>query len=1229
MKTTRKRLLCLILSLLMILSCVPTVGAEDKVSIQDDTEDLRISKAAAAMRDGEASEFAYNEDTIYYGKNVTLAEDGTYTIALNSFVTGDVTPQPVPLDIVLVMDQSTSMTSNAMNETPESVRFMTNVKGYTYNHLMKQPWVWYLVDSTYHAVTIQKTSTGSSSAVVMLGGQETAASSYSQKFTSASSYNVTLNGWYHDSSKAVRFKLYTDSEKGHYYYSADTGGRIGYWDTAEEAMEYMKTTYRAENYSDYRAVTFTTSSGSTHTDITYCLPVYFKWSGTKYTLFYVRNDTTQTVVDTCEPWYSDVPSPSEDSAQCNLDDVYIYSRNDALQEAAYDFVRNMQQLSFDQGVNHRLAVVGFGCGADSTYPDGSNEGAGAAFLGTELLSTAENVNYADADENDYREALQNALSGENIRNMHLLTAIERIDGKGRTYPNYGLELAQKILNARTETTYKVGNRELPRKTIVILFTDGLPAYESVQFANNELCEHFANIHACGTIPTANKTIAEAKKLKDAGAAVYSIGMLDGIDPAASINFTETTCTHNNGSYPCYTEKATAINAFLHFLSSDYPDAESMLGPNRSTVINNGYFFAANTANALDQAFNNIYENAAIPTVALTADAVMRDVMAEGFDLPADIEDNPRKYIATATLDYLGEEKWGPIVQTTEFPITVNAATKTVDVTGFDYESNYVHEAYTDTAGNLIPAGGKRLLIVIFGVTANDEALQNGLVNTNDGSSGIYVNGDLAAELVVAYNMPTEQLEKKSFVLDYFMSAEIDPEEVGVYTPLHLSKDGMTYFTEANTSLDCANGTIAIVDGKLQYTPTTADFHTVDSFYLFGKDANGENVWAKLNILPANNVFYEDDWVSYSENWSVVGTPNNNTETFNGPIHGYIDSKANESGYSNGSAHFSDYEYATAEFTFTGTGIDIYCRTDSECGVALAVLNSTGETVTSQHLIMDVLSTSGTYYQIPALFFHDLTYDTYTLKITIKNATYGGGRDDFYIDGFRVYSPLETEDELVADAYGNETGASYATLRDLLISASETAGVIEGAVFIDDANEDSDVNTPDDNSSSIQDYIDYGPKNEIYLAPGNSIILKVKSATHYYLGIKSPSGSAKVSYSYGTNANGEDLRNEAIVNSAADLYYKVIPSAEGYIEIKNISETGLIALTKLRACSGTAEDLTLRSATVDEILAYANRFDSLAQAETLTIGAPTFTKAPKQPKPIFRNIKKPILGREQR
>ena len=66
MKTSRKRLLCLILCLLMILSCVPIVGAEEGASGSDDAlrlvphSRLSLEQSLEFIRDDELVEITPN-----------------------------------------------------------------------------------------------------------------------------------------------------------------------------------------------------------------------------------------------------------------------------------------------------------------------------------------------------------------------------------------------------------------------------------------------------------------------------------------------------------------------------------------------------------------------------------------------------------------------------------------------------------------------------------------------------------------------------------------------------------------------------------------------------------------------------------------------------------------------------------------------------------------------------------------------------------------------------------------------------------------------------------------------------------------------------------------------------------------------------------------------------------------------------------------------------------------
>ena len=101
---------------------------------------------------------------------------------------------------------------------------------------------------------------------------------------------------------------------------------------------------------------------------------------------------------------------------------------------------------------------------------------------------------------------------------------------------------------------------------------------------------------------------------------------------------------------------------------------------------------------------------------------------------------------------------------------------------------------------------------------------------------------------------------------------------------------------------------------------------------------------------------------------------------------------------------------------------IYSKTDMTTGTVYAVLEPQFESENAkvQRLIVDNLAESNGetgYYQIPTVSFQDLTYGEY--KVTIMVTTAAEGRSTYYLDGVRVYNPIQglEEDQLVQDAYG--------------------------------------------------------------------------------------------------------------------------------------------------------------------------------------------------------------------
>lgn len=146
--------------------------------------------------------------------------------------------------------------------------------------------------------------------------------------------------------------------------------------------------------------------------------------------------------------------------------------------------------------------------------------------------------------------------------------IDSLRTGGATSADYGLLQAQDVLNGRkagNRVDELVGAREGAQK-VVIFFTDGQPTY------NNGFQD-----------TVANNAIKTAQAMKAGGARVYSVGVFADANPG---------------------DTRGAFNAYMHGVSSNYPNAEaySDLG---SRAENSNYYKAATDADELNGIFQEI------------------------------------------------------------------------------------------------------------------------------------------------------------------------------------------------------------------------------------------------------------------------------------------------------------------------------------------------------------------------------------------------------------------------------------------------------------------------------------------------------------------------------------------------------------------------------------------------------------------------------------------------
>lgn len=193
------------------------------------------------------------------------------------------------------------------------------------------------------------------------------------------------------------------------------------------------------------------------------------------------------------------------------------------------------------------------------------------------------------------------------------------------------------------------------------------------------------------------------------------------------------------------------------------------------------------------------------------------------------------------------------------------------------------------------------------------------------------------------------------------------------------------------------------------------------------------------------------------------------------------------------------------------------------------------------------------YQVPVMQVEGLPYGYYEAVIKASydegfdhiDASNATGEYDFYLDAIRIYDPANDgnsdgiDDTTIENAYisDGEYLPSYYEVRNWLITAEDFNSLTEstdGIVFIDGAPQ----------NTSIDDYRNYGPNNEVYLASGQAIafLLNATASTGYkvdniHIGVKTVDGTGHVKIYNGDSTSAAET-SAMTIQTATDMYYDI-------------------------------------------------------------------------------------------
>lgn len=625
----------------------------------------------------------------------------------------------------------------------------------------------------------------------------------------------------------------------------------------------------------------------------------------------------------------------------NINSPYADEHNslDAMKTTAKDLVNKIAS----QNPNNRIALVTYG-----------SEGRYYGTSGSWKTS-------------DYADAFWTTSEASTLTSQ-----IDSISGTPQTTDD-GLELnvAKEIINKNNR--YKADG---DKNVAVIFLSDGIPGHENPSYGEdcdgNQTFEGISLNETNSTTAAAN-VIATAKAMKENGAFIYTI--LFGNNSVGSFN------------------KRTYMDA----VSSKYPAAASMssLGGQSTDGVNYALNIATCSLNDYVNfgtvACEEVATNNAVGLDNLNAGSYLREVLSDAFKFPENEDDYSisTKFVP-GEYDEIGRFAFGAAKDATGVTTDIDTSTRTITVTGYNYSTQYISN------GN----NGNALRVIITGLLLNTGVdLKNREVSISE-KTGIYKNSDKMEADDEFKGVPRDNVNvnEYTYVLDYGINM-YDSDVNG--TMLALDKGLNAQPKDADGNILYRNETdgdlIEMTNGEqdliYKMTPTS----TGDKGYVLIERENGEFDWFKLNVVPASNVYFEENEIKTSgTSGKIEWTPNGTTNDVYLDVPGVDDPYGYDKHYDKADQTFSNNSYlkvdVTSEkgqttskkksFQFTGTGIDLMSACGTNTGVlSVAIKDKDGKRV--KGFMVD------TYYndadvstmlsQVPVVKWEG-TYGTYTVDV---------------------------------------------------------------------------------------------------------------------------------------------------------------------------------------------------------------------------------------------------------
>lgn len=406
--------------------------------------------------------------------------------------------------------------------------------------------------------------------------------------------------------------------------------------------------------------------------------------------------------------------------------------------------------------------------------------------------------------------------------------------------------------------------------------------------------------------------------------------------------------------------------------------------------------------------------------------------------------------------------------------------------------------------------------------------------------------------------------------------------------------------------------IAFMDKVENYT-YTADITKKNETLKPNNPETGTTVTGTIKTMPANVVYYEDNFNATNENddssVKIVYT-NSDSKPKTDPT--YSQSNDQSENYGHDNAYKGDLEESGksatkmhngdgAYFTFTGDGFDIVSRTNENTAGLIAYVYKGKKDATffsnpavfkagTKDLVksipVDTFYSNGDLYQVPVISTTLKERGTYT--VYLKALSTYTGQSVIYIDGVRIYNPLADKSAYIE----TEKDTKVQELRGMLLGSSPSINLVtpdgNNGFLIDGGSTAVEQYLPEKpeigaylGAETLADVMKAGPNNELYLPIDNGVAFKVST----------PVGDADWTLQVGAKSVSADTSTESdAADKAFTVYVKPDDVKETkYQEVKNYTintstdmyyDINLKEVIKAQGWTADSYDVIVLNTTVD-------------------------------------------------